>query len=89
MGPTAGTITGVNISYYPSIISKLVLTEPDPNMLKILRKRAKQRNDITVEIHRATVEKLPFLDDSFDFVVCTLLMCSLLRTVGLPECRPQ
>ena len=72
-----GAGTGVNMFYYPAIISKLVLTEPDPNMLKILRKRAKQRNDITVQIHQATVEQLPFLDDSFDFVVCTFLMCSV------------
>jgi len=73
-----GAGTGVNNFYYPSIISKLTLTESDPNMLKILRKRAKQRNDITVEIHRATVEKLPFPDNSFDFVVCTFLMCSVI-----------
>lgn len=72
-----GAGTGVNIFYYPAIVSKVVLTESDPNMLKILGKRAKQRNDITVEIHRATVEQLPFLDDSFDFVVCTFLMCSV------------
>jgi len=73
----AGAGTGSNNFYYPSIISKLILTEPDPNMLKILRKRAKQRNDITVEIQRATVEKLPFPDNSFDFVVCTFLLCSV------------
>ncbi|MCF7954440.1 MAG: class I SAM-dependent methyltransferase [Phycisphaerae bacterium] len=72
-----GAGTGVNVFYYPSTFSKLTLTEPDPNMLKILRKRAKQRNDLTVEIHRATVEKLPFPDNSFDFVVCTFLLCSV------------
>lgn len=73
-----GAGTGVNNFYYPSIISKLTLTEPDPNMFKILRKRAKQRNDLTVEIHRARVEKLPFPDNSFDFVVCTFLLCSVI-----------
>lgn len=73
-----GAGTGVNIFNYSSIISKLTLTEPDPNMFKILSKRAMQRNDITVEIHRATVEKLPFSDNSFDFVVCTFLMCSVI-----------
>ena len=73
-----GAGTGVNIYYYPSVISKLTLTEPNPNMLKILSKNAKQRNDITVEIHKATVEKLPFPDNSFDFVVCTFVMCSVI-----------
>ena len=72
-----GAGTGVNNFYYPSVISKLTLTEPDPNMLNILRKRAKRRNDIPLEIHRAKVEKLPFPDDSFDFVVCTFLLCSV------------
>jgi len=72
-----GAGTGVNIFYYPSEVSKLTLTEPDQNMLKILTKKTKQRNDITVEIHRASVEKLPFPGDSFDFVVCTFTMCSV------------
>ena len=76
-----GAGTGVNIFYYPAIISKLVLTESDPNMLKILHKRAKQRNDLKLEIHQATVEKLPFPDNSFEFVVCTFLLCS----VPIPE----
>lgn len=72
-----GAGTGVNMSYYPATISQLVLTEPDPNMLKILQKQAEQRNDIPLEIHQAPVEKLPFPDNAFDFVVCTFLMCSV------------
>ena len=72
-----GAGTGVNLFYYPAIISKLVLTEPDPNMLKILHKQAKQRNDLILEVHQAMVEKLPFPDGSFEFVVCTFLLCSV------------
>jgi SAM-dependent methyltransferase len=64
-----GAGTGRNVEHYPSGVD-VVYTEPDPHMAKRLRARAE--NVVT-----ATVEALPFADDSFDTVVSTLVLCTV------------
>lgn len=68
--------TGANLSCYGSTVESLVITEPEPPMLRRLEHRvAEQTRAVTVL--RAPAEDLPFEDDSFDAVVSTLVLCGV------------
>lgn len=71
-----GAGTGLNLELYPDTVTDLTLTEPDPHMIKQLRKRvAEERRP--AEVIEAPAEKLPFDDDSFDTVALTLVLCTV------------
>jgi ubiquinone/menaquinone biosynthesis C-methylase UbiE len=71
-----GAGTGLNLTHYPASVTRLVLTEPDPHMVRRLRRRtALIRSD--AEVIDATAEHLPFPDDSFDTAVITFVLCSV------------
>ncbi len=67
--------TGLNLPHYPE---DLTLTGIDlsPDMLTIAATRA-ERLDRAVALLEADAQDLPFLDDSFDTVVCTYALCSV------------
>jgi ubiquinone/menaquinone biosynthesis C-methylase UbiE len=71
-----GAGTGLNLDLYPDAVSDLTLVEPDPHMVKQLRKRV-EGSAQTVSIVEAGAEKLPFPDDSFDTAVATLVLCTV------------
>ena len=71
-----GAGTGLNLDLYPDVVSDLTLVEPDPHMVKQLRKRVEGAAR-TVSIIEAGAEKLPFPDDSFDTAVATLVLCTV------------
>ncbi|MGN6587677.1 MAG: class I SAM-dependent methyltransferase [Solirubrobacterales bacterium] len=72
-----GAGTGLNLELYPREgLDSLVLTEPDPHMVKQLRQRA-AKNCPGAELMVAGAENLPFADDSFDTVVVTLVLCTV------------
>jgi ubiquinone/menaquinone biosynthesis C-methylase UbiE len=71
-----GAGTGLNLDLYPDAVSELVLTEPDPHMVKQLRKRVAGATR-TVSISEAGAEKLPFPDGSFDTAIVTLVLCTV------------
>jgi ubiquinone/menaquinone biosynthesis C-methylase UbiE len=71
-----GSGTGLNLPYYGSDVEALTLTEPDPSMLKRLQ-RAVEEHRGSATVLRAPAEHLPFDDDSFDAVVCTLVLCGV------------
>ncbi|HEV2592705.1 MAG TPA: class I SAM-dependent methyltransferase [Gaiellaceae bacterium] len=64
-----GAGTGLNVPHYPPDVH-VVYTEPDPHMAARLRRRG-------VEVVEAGAEALPFADASFDFVVSTLVLCTV------------
>jgi len=69
-----GAGTGSTLGLYPQAVTRLVMAEPDPNMrAKLL---AKDRLSI-VEVVDASLDGLPFKDQSFDAVVCSLVLCSV------------
>ena len=50
--------------------------EPDPYMLQRAQKRASEANT-DIELRQVAAEELPFPDASFDFVIDTLVLCSV------------
>jgi ubiquinone/menaquinone biosynthesis C-methylase UbiE len=72
-----GAGTGLNLVHYPAGVGKLVLVEPEPAMHRRLsaRLRRSPREGIVVA---AGAEALPFADRSFDTVVCTLVLCTVI-----------
>ncbi len=73
-----GAGTGLNLAHYSPEVASLVLTEPSEPMADQLRAKLGDRD---VQVVIAGAESLPFPDDSFDSVVCTLVLC----TVDDPE----
>jgi ubiquinone/menaquinone biosynthesis C-methylase UbiE len=71
-----GAGTGLNLELYPEQVGDLTLVEPDPHMIKQLRKRVTDLGS-AAQVVEAPGEKLPFGDDSFDTVVVTLVLCTV------------
>lgn len=71
-----GAGTGHNLPYYPAGIARLVLTEPDPHMRARLQRKLRARA-INAQLSDAQAERLPLPDASFDAVVTTLVLCSV------------
>jgi ubiquinone/menaquinone biosynthesis C-methylase UbiE len=69
------TGTGLNIPHYPATVTELVLTEPYPAMLNILRDKVSACGR-KADVVRAAAEDLPFPDASFDTVVGTMILCT-------------
>ena len=72
-----GAGTGANLAYYPSDNIRLLLSEPDAAMRKQLEKKVAliQRDDICLTSLQA--ERLPLEENRFDFVVASLVCCSV------------
>src|SRR5919204_5080191 len=70
-----GAGTGRNLEHYPAGVTELVLTEPDGQMARRLRRKvdASGRDARVVE---APGERLPFESGSFDTAVVTLVLCT-------------
>jgi ubiquinone/menaquinone biosynthesis C-methylase UbiE len=82
-----GAGTGLNLELYPESVTDLTLTEPDPHMVKQLRKRVADSGR-QGEVIEAPAEKLPFDDDSFDTVALTLVLCTVPNpTAALQEIK--
>jgi ubiquinone/menaquinone biosynthesis C-methylase UbiE len=71
-----GAGTGANLEHYPAAITDLTLTEPEEPMAARLDRRCAELGR-PARIVRAGAERLPFDDDSFDTVVCTLVLCTV------------
>ena len=68
--------TGANLPHYPDDVESLVVTEPEPPMLRRLQRKAREEAPLA-KVLRAPAEDLPFEDDSFDTVVSTLVLCGV------------
>ena len=71
-----GAGTGANLGLYDGTIDGLVVTEPEPAMLRRLQKAAHHHMPLA-RVVRASAEQLPFEDGSFDTVVSTLVLCGV------------
>ena len=71
-----GAGTGANLGLYPNAVTELVLTEPDPHMLKQLRAKVGEKG-VAAEVTDASAENLPFAESSFDTAIFTLVLCTV------------
>lgn len=71
-----GAGTGMNLSHYDEGLASLVLTEPEPAMLRRLQPKALEKTP-NAKVVQASAEDLPFEDASFDAVVSTLVLCGV------------
>lgn len=71
-----GAGTGRNVTSYPPTLTELVLTEPNPGMLRHLRKRV-HRTNCAATVLCTGAESLPFPANTFDTVVSTLVLCTV------------
>jgi ubiquinone/menaquinone biosynthesis C-methylase UbiE len=82
-----GCGTGLNLEHYPATVTRLVLTDPDPRMRARSARRASELGR-AVEVVDAQATALPFLENTFDEVTSTLVLCHVPRRVtALHEVR--
>lgn len=67
--------TGLNLALYPPSV-RLTGVDLSPEMLAVARSRAASQGR-AIDLKEADAEALPFGDDTFDTVVCTLAMCAV------------
>jgi ubiquinone/menaquinone biosynthesis C-methylase UbiE len=70
-----GAGTGANFQYYREG-AHVTAIEPDPYMLERARSRAESAT-ATIDLQQVAAETLPFPDAGFDYVIDTLVLCSV------------
>lgn len=71
-----GAGTGLNLEHYGPAVSELVITEPEPAMIRRLERRVDASHRRTTVV-RAPADDLPFEGGSFDAVVSVLVLCGV------------
>ena len=71
-----GPGTGLNFPHYPGMVRRLSTISPDARLSPRALERAQHRH---LELSHSTTAgwMWPFRDDSFDTVVCTLVLCTV------------
>ncbi len=72
-----GAGTGINIKFYSDNVTRLVLSEPDKHMRKYLREQVDNHQLKIASVTSGTAEQIDSDDESFDYVVATLVCCSV------------
>ncbi len=71
-----GAGTGSNLDFYPDTLLTLVLSEPDKHMRRQMENKIiTSRHDVSVTA--GTAEKIEAENESYDFVVTSLVCCSV------------
>jgi ubiquinone/menaquinone biosynthesis C-methylase UbiE len=82
-----GAGTGLNLRHYSDAVKELTLTEPEDAMFAKVR-RAAAGHRLEPRVVQAPAEHLPVEDNSVDFVVSTLVLCTVANpTATLTEIR--
>jgi len=69
--------SGLNLPHYPTRIKELVAVDPNAGMSRYTEKQI-ANSEINVDRQVLSGESLPMKDDSFDTVVSTWTLCSIL-----------
>ena len=72
-----GAGTGASIELYSDDVTRLVVTEPDKHMRAQLEQKIKNLHLQNIEVAGGTAEKVEADDASFDYVVTSLVCCSV------------
>jgi len=72
-----GAGTGANIRLYSDKVTRLVVTEPDKHMRKLLKEQVDNHSPGIVSVNGGTAERIEADDESFDYVVSSLVCCSV------------
>ncbi len=72
-----GAGTGVNLPHYPAAVTRIVLSEPDAQMRKSLKRKTAQMQCDRCNITHWGAEAADAADASFDTIVSTLVLCSV------------
>jgi ubiquinone/menaquinone biosynthesis C-methylase UbiE len=77
-----GAGTGASIDHYSNQVTRLVLTEPDKHMRRILERNVSNRGLEKIQVSDGTAEQIRAEDESFDCVVAFGVCCCVfnLRT---------
>jgi len=68
--------TGLNLAYYPDMVTSLTVIEPNPGMGAIAAPRL-AATDLPVNSLPLRGESLDLPDNTFDYVVSTWTLCSI------------
>ena len=68
--------TGLNLSYYPEHLHKIVAVDANPGVHALAEKRIRS-SSITVDHRVLNGENLPMIDGSFDCAIGTWTLCSI------------
>lgn len=68
--------TGANLPFYGPKVTKLVVTEPEEPMARRLEQKL-ENYSLPATVLQVPAENLPFEANSFDFVVSTLVLCTV------------
>lgn len=68
--------TGLNLSYYPEKIRKIITVDNNPGVHRLAQKRI-EKSSITVDHRILSGEHLPMADNTFDSIVSTWTLCSI------------
>src|SRR5262245_825535 len=69
--------TGLNLPHYPRTVRRITTVDPNPGARRIAERRMAQ-SPIQVIHHTLRGENLPLEDSSFDSIVSTFTLCSIL-----------
>ena len=70
--------TGMNLPFYPESVEKIITADVNPAMEKFAQ-RSIDSTSIEVDCRVLNGENLPIDDESFDSVVCTWTLCSIVN----------
>ncbi len=68
-----GAGTGANIDHYSDQVTRLVLTEPDKHMRRVLERNVSNRGLENIQVSDGTAQQIRAEDESFDCVVSSLV----------------
>ena len=68
--------TGLNLPHYPRGVRQITAVDPNPGMHRRAQRRMKQAG-VNVDLRVLSGERLPFNDNTFDCVVTTFTLCSV------------
>lgn len=72
-----GAGTGSNLPHYPTTLSTITLSEPDPQMRRKLQQKLATEKKLEITVADWNAEQINLPDQSLDTIVSSLVLCSV------------